>query len=91
VVHETVPAARANTRWLLRRGYFVGTAITHLDRQRRPLAAALLVGLGHGAWGMARGLLATAAGVGRGRAAQVRGLQMVMAGVGRFAGFAGVR
>jgi GT2 family glycosyltransferase len=91
LVHETVPPERANTRWLVRRGYRVGTAITHLDRTRRPPAMALAYGLAHGAWWVACGLWATAQGLVRGRAQGVRGLQLVASGVGRFAGFAGVR
>ena len=91
LVHETVPPARANTRWLVQRGYRVGTALTHLDRKRRGPAAALAFGVAQGAWWMARGLLAAALGLLRGRAERVRALQLVASGVGRVAGLAGVR
>jgi GT2 family glycosyltransferase len=89
IVHETVPAARANARWLLRRGYVCGTAITHLERQRLSAPRALLSGACQGAWWLLRGLLGAA--FARGRAARVRSLQIFTSGIGRFAGFAGVR
>jgi len=91
LVHETVPPARANTRWLVQRGYRVGTALTHLDRKRRGPAAARHPPGALRDTERKRGLLAAALGLLRGRAERVRALQLVASGVGRVAGLAGVR
>jgi glycosyltransferase involved in cell wall biosynthesis len=90
VVHERVPPERACTRWLLRRGFAVGTATTHIAVCRRGALRAGVAALLHGVFCMAKGLAAAALS-GRGsRADRVRALQLAAFGVGRVAGVAGV-
>ncbi len=90
VVHESVPPERACTRWLLRRGFAVGTATTHIARRRRGGLWASAAALLHGGFCVAKGLVAAALSDRGSRAARVRGLQLAAFGAGRVAGVAGV-
>jgi glycosyltransferase involved in cell wall biosynthesis len=90
IVHESVPPERACTRWLLRRGFAVGTATTHIARRRRGALRAGGAAAVHGLYCVARGLLGAALARRAGRAARVRALQLAAFGAGRLAGVTGV-
>src|SRR5262245_9854946 len=87
VVHESVPAARVGVRWLVRRGFAVGTAMTHITRCRRGAAWAGLEALAHAGGCVLRALPLLLMPA---RARRVRGLQLLGMAVGRLAGVAGV-
>jgi glycosyltransferase involved in cell wall biosynthesis len=91
VVHESVPPERASARWLLRRGFVVGTAITWIATLRRGRLRAAAGALLHGGFCIAKGLAAAALAGGRSRARLVHWLQLAAYGAGRWAGVAGVR
>ena len=88
-VYETIPAERANFRWLMHRGYRIGTAASHIDRVRgRGGAARDLV---HGGWCIAKGLAGSLVVFVGERAEAVRSLQLATYGLGRWFGLGGVR
>jgi glycosyltransferase involved in cell wall biosynthesis len=91
VVYESVSPERTCTRWLLRRGFAVGTATTHIARRRRRALRADLAALLHGVYCVAKGLIAASFSGYESRAARVHWLQLAAYGVGRLAGIAGVR
>ena len=91
VVYESIPVERATLRWLVRRGFAVGTAVTHIARCRRGRLRSAVEAISHAAWCLAKGLGLAALGVFAGRIVQVRGLELAGYGVGRIAGVAGVR
>ena len=91
VVSESIPDDRATWRWLARRGFAVGTAVTHIARCRRGWVRAAGEAIAHAAWCLAKGFGLAALGAFAGRVTLVRGLELVGYGVGRIAGVAGVR
>lgn len=90
VVHERVPPERACTRWLLRRGFAVGTATTHIAVRRRGALRAGGAALLHGVFCLAKGLAGAALSRRGTRADRVRWLQLAAFGAGRLAGVAGL-
>jgi GT2 family glycosyltransferase len=90
VAWESVPAERANARWLLRRSVRHGAARTRIARLRDGALRAGAQAVPHGAWCIAKGL-ALAALHARARGRRMRGLELAGYGVGRVAGAAGVR
>jgi glycosyltransferase involved in cell wall biosynthesis len=89
-VHERVPAERVRVRWLVRRGFASGTAMTHIARCRRGAARAGVEALVHAGWCVARGLALALWPAPGARARRVRGLQSIGCAAGRIAGIAGV-
>lgn len=85
-VHELVPAARASSRWLIRRAYIGGTTFSRglvlLGLSRRGGAVRTVVCLGR----VVQGILLAALSVLRGRAAVVRALQRSATGAGGVVG-----
>jgi glycosyltransferase involved in cell wall biosynthesis len=89
LVHETIPAARANLRWLLARGYRLGNTWVlcelSLDRRWRTRAMRAVKAC---AW-VARGLATVATAPFTGKAGAVRGLRTALYGVGEITALAG--
>lgn len=89
LVHETIPAARANLRWLLARGYRLGNTWVlcelSLDRRWRTRALRAVKAC---AW-VTRGLATMAAAPFTGKAGAVRGLRTALYGVGEITALAG--
>ncbi len=89
LVHETIPAARANLRWLLARGYRLGNTWVlcelALDRRWR---TRVLRAVKACAW-IARGLATAATAPFTGKAGAVRGLRTVLYGVGEITALSG--
>jgi cellulose synthase/poly-beta-1,6-N-acetylglucosamine synthase-like glycosyltransferase len=91
LVYESVPPERACTRWLLRRGFAVGSATTWIATRRRGRLRAAAAALLHGGFCIAKGLAGAALARRRSRASLVHWLQLAAYGAGRWAGAAGVR
>ena len=89
VVHEWVPASRANLKWICRRAFRLGATMSRCELYTRPSARLVLVriakGLGQIAWGFA----ALPTGLVWGRKSYVRALQRVSRGVGSLSGLIG--
>ncbi len=89
IVYETIPASRANARWLLRRAYRTGTgfaAITlDLKSARWPRLYVAYLGLKH----LVRGFLGAVPGIFLGRAFLVAQGMIVYRGWGMLAGLSG--
>ena len=90
VVVESVPAARVRVRWLVRRGFATGTAMTHITRCRRGAAWAGAEALAHAGWCVVRGMALGLWPAPGARARRVRGLPLFGLAAGRIAGIAGV-
>jgi succinoglycan biosynthesis protein ExoM len=89
LVHETIPPARANLRWLLARGYRLGNTWVlcelSLDRRWRTRALRAVKAC---AW-VARGVATAATAPFTGKAGAVRGLRTALYGVGEITALAG--
>ncbi len=87
IVRERIPASRSTVRWILQRGFRVGTSSAWVQLNHR--SSTLLRLLAHGVYCMVKG-----AGIAlllplRGRAVGVKGLQLFGYGLGRIAGSSG--
>jgi len=89
LVQETIPAARANLRWLLARGYRLGNTwvLCELSLDRRWRTRALRAAKAC-AW-VARGLSTAITAPFTGKAGAVRGLRTALYGVGEITALAG--
>jgi succinoglycan biosynthesis protein ExoM len=89
LVHEWIPASRANTRWLLKRAYGLGARITlcELDLDRSYTTRARRVAKAGGR--LVQGLLLVPLSLFSGRHVLLGGLQHIARGIGIFAGMAG--
>ena len=90
-VTETIPASRANLRWLLRRQYRRGLVLTMSMLDLRGSPVRRLRRVLNGLLNLTQGLALVVLGVGRGRITLVRGLQRLWFGAGLLAGLAGAR
>ncbi len=88
VVYDQVPPERTKTRWLISRGFRIGTAAAYIERRHAP-AGANLRNLLQSLRSLASGLLRAATTTRRARRTQ--GLQIAAMGIGRMAGMLGVR
>jgi GT2 family glycosyltransferase len=87
IVHESVPASRSTVRWLVQRGFRVGTSSAWVESKHH--SSTLLRRLAHGVYCMVKGTgIALLFPLG-GRAAAVEGLRLFSYGLGRIAGSGG--
>ena len=89
VVHESVPASRATLRWLVGRGFRVGTSTAGVELRRGPRHRVVPSLLAHGLYCMVKGAGLALGLPLRGRAFAVEGLRLFSYGLGRIAGSAG--
>lgn len=87
VVHECIPASRATLRWIVTRGFRVGTGSAWLDG-RRSLGSGLAPAV-HGVYCIAKGTLHALASPLLGRARAAQGLRLLAFGAGLIAGSLG--
>jgi glycosyltransferase involved in cell wall biosynthesis len=87
IVHESVPASRLAVRWILQRGFRVGTSSAWVQLNHR--SSTLLRLLAHGAFCMVKGTGLALSLPLRGRAVAVEGLRLFSYGLGRIAGSSG--
>ncbi len=87
IVRERIPASRSTLRWILRRGFRVGTSSAWVQLHHRSSTQLRL--LAHGVYCMVKGAGIALSAPLRGRAVGVKGLQLVGYGLGRIAGSAG--
>jgi len=87
IVHESVPASRATLRWIVQRGFRVGTSSAWVELKQRS-STRLRLRL-HGAYCIAKGAGLALALPLRGRASAAEGLRLLGYGIGRIAGSAG--
>lgn len=87
LVHETVPASRSTVRWLLQRGFRVGTSSAWVQSKHR--SSTLLRLWAHGIYCMLKGTALALSLPLRGRAVAVEGLRLLCYGLGRIGGASG--
>jgi succinoglycan biosynthesis protein ExoM len=88
VVHDCVPADRAQLGWILRRAFRVGTTTLAIDRIR---GRGALRRIPHGLYCVAKGSLSALVGAAIDRASCARGLHLTCFGLGLLAGVLGHR
>jgi hypothetical protein len=87
IVRESIPASRSTVRWILQRGFRVGTSSAWVQLHHR--SSTLLRLLVHGVYCMVKGTGLALLLPLRGRAVSVKGLQLFSYGLGRIAGSSG--
>jgi succinoglycan biosynthesis protein ExoM len=87
IVHESVPASRLTVRWILQRGFRVGTSSAWVQSSHR--SSTLLRLLAHGIFCMIKGTGLALSLPLRGRAVAVEGLRLFSYGLGRIVGSSG--
>jgi hypothetical protein len=87
IVRECIPASRSTVRWILQRGFRVGTSSAWVQLNHH--SSTLLRLLAHGVYCMVKGTGLALLLPLHGRAAGVRGLQLFSYGLGRIAGSSG--
>ena len=87
IVHENVPASRSTVRWLVQRGFRVGTSSAWVQLKHRSTSVLRL--LAHGVLCMVKGMGLALTFPLRGRAIAVEGLHLCSYGLGRIAGSSG--
>jgi GT2 family glycosyltransferase len=87
IVHESVPASRSTVRWLVQRGFRVGTSSAWVQLKHR--SSSVLRLLAHGVFCMVKGTGLALTFPLRGRAVAVEGLRLFSYGLGRIAGSSG--
>jgi GT2 family glycosyltransferase len=87
IVHESVPASRSTVRWLVRRGFRVGTSSAWVESKHH--SSTLLRLLAHGVYCMVKGTALALSLPLNGRAVTVEGLRLFSYGLGRIAGSSG--
>lgn len=91
VVHESVPASRANAWWLIQRHFRAGNSLTAIDADLFPGIHTPALSLAKGLTWIGIGAILMPGGLVAGRANLVKALRLIAFGVGRLAGLAGVR
>jgi len=87
IVRESIPASRSTWRWILQRGFRVGTSSAWVEWRHHSSTLPRL--LAHGLYCMIKGAALALLLPLRGRAAGVKGLQLFSYGLGRIAGSSG--
>jgi succinoglycan biosynthesis protein ExoM len=87
IVRENIPASRSTVRWLVQRGFRVGTSSAWVQLNHQSSTVFRL--LAHGFYCMAKGATLALALPLRGRAVAVQGLRLFSYGLGRIAGSSG--
>jgi len=87
IVHETVPASRSTLRWLVQRGFRVGTSSAWVQLKHH--SSTLLRLLTHGVYCTIKGAGLVLSLPLSGRARAVEGLRLIGFGLGRIAGSSG--
>ncbi len=91
VVHDRIPASRANARWLLQRSYRFGNTLALCERELEPSISVRALRIAKGGKQIAQGLLMVPPSVVLGRHTLIRALWRVCRGAGMLAGMFGVR
>ena len=91
IVHELVPASRANVRWLTMRAYSGGSIRSRCEQAVAPSWASRCRRLATGVARMGQGLCLMVPGCVLGPAMRVRGLHWLFVGMGMIAGLVGAR
>ena len=91
VVHDRIPASRANAGWILQRAYRFGNTLALCERDIEPSTGIRLVRVAKAGRHVAQGLLLALPSVILGRHALVKALRHVCMGVGMLAGVTGIR
>jgi GT2 family glycosyltransferase len=87
IVHESIPASRSSVRWLIQRGFRVGTSSAWVQLKHR--SSTVLRLLVHGVYCMVKGTALALSLPLNGRAVAVEGLRLFCYGLGRIAGSSG--
>jgi succinoglycan biosynthesis protein ExoM len=87
IVRESVPASRSTVRWLVQRGFRVGTSSSWIELKHRSNSVFRLIA--HGIYCMVKGTALALLLPLRGRAVAVQGLRLFSYGLGRIAGSSG--
>jgi GT2 family glycosyltransferase len=87
IVHESVPASRLTLRWILQRGFGVGTSTAWMQLKHHSNTRIRL--LAHGVYCMIKGAGLALSLPLLGRAVAVEGLRLLSYGIGRIAGSSG--
>jgi GT2 family glycosyltransferase len=87
IVRECIPASRSTVRWILQRGFRVGTSSAWVQLNHH--SSTLLRLLAHGVYCMVKGTGIAFLFPLRGRAAGIKGVQLFSYGLGRIAGASG--
>jgi GT2 family glycosyltransferase len=87
IVRESIPASRSTWRWILQRGFRVGTSSAWIEWRHHSSTLPRL--LAHGVYCMIKGAALALLLPLHGRAACVKGLQLFSYGLGRIAGSSG--
>jgi GT2 family glycosyltransferase len=87
IVHESVPASRLTVRWILQRGFRVGTSSAWVQMKHHSSTPLRL--LVHGVFCIVKGSVLAVLLPVRGRAVAVEGLRLFSYGLGRIAGSRG--
>jgi len=87
IVRESVPASRSTVRWLVQRGFRVGTTASWIELKHRSNSVSRLIA--HGVYCMVKGTALALLLPLKGRAVAVEGLRLFGYGLGRIAGSRG--
>jgi hypothetical protein len=87
IVHESVPASRSTLRWIVKRGFRVGTSSAWIQLKHRSSTRIRL--LAHGFYCVVKGAGLALSLPLCGRATAATGLQLLSYGLGRIAGSRG--
>jgi len=87
IVRESIPSSRSTLRWLIQRGFRVGTSSARVQLNRNTSSVLRL--FAHGIYCMTRGAGLALTLPLRGRAVAARGLRLFSFGLGRIAGSSG--
>jgi glycosyltransferase involved in cell wall biosynthesis len=87
IVRESVPASRSTVRWLVQRGFRVGTSSSWIELKHRSSSVFRL--MAHGIYCMIKGTALAFSLPLKGRAVAVEGLRLFSYGLGRIAGSSG--
>jgi len=87
IVYESIPASRSSVRWIIQRGFRVGTSSAWVELKHR--SSTVLRLLAHGAYCTIKGTVLALSLPICGRAVAVQGLRLFSYGLGRMVGSSG--